>query len=271
MQQVESIPPTGTALFISNRDRVTSFESPYDFFLPPFQQSQLNTQSYTVLVKQVLLKNHFYNVIATKCDTLSITVNNVDYINIFEAGFYSATSLQSSIQSFLTTINANLLINYDSGEQTFSFTIPNGMTFKINGTQSFSLSPFQYENTITRFSELLGFHEQLNTTITGPTVYVASNPVNLYGTSFIDVNFNTSLNSMHTSQQVIARTLVRVPITTSYGQLEVFEPTVPITGTLESSALDNLRITITNEWGDIVVGPQNSLFSMSLLLVSNDY
>lgn len=272
MQQTESIPPTGVSLWISNRDRVNLGESPYDFFVPPLDLSSTNTQTYTVLLKQVLFKNHLHNVIYLESDLLEIYVNNILYVNVFEPGYYTASTLLQSIQSFFNTIDTNLIITYDMDEKKFIITVPLNMNFKFKADFLQSISPYRYNTRNLRFLELIGFQDvnQYSVSYEGPALIVANNPVNLYGTSFIDINFqNSTLNSINSTGSY--KTFIRIPITTTYGQLEIFEPGVPVTGNLESSILDNLRILVTDEWGDVVKGPADSLVSLSLLLVPNDF
>lgn len=272
MQQTEAIPPTGISLWISNRDRINIGEEPFDFFLPPLDTlTNTNTQTYTLLVKQVLIRNFFDNVIENNSDILEVIINNDSYVNIFESGHYSAETLQESIQSFFNTINPNLTITYDLDEKRYSITIPSGISFQFVSPNLNILQPYRYRRSH-RFLELIGFQDllQVNKSFVGPTIIVGKNPVNLYGTSFVDINLqSTSLPSMNTSGSL--KTLIRIPILSQYGQLEAFEPGVPVTAIIESSSLDNLRILITNEWGEKLQGPNDSLFSMSLLLVANDF
>lgn len=274
MQTVESIPPTGISLFLSNKDRVNYGESAFDFFLPQIDFTELNTQTYTVLVKLVLLKNYFHNIVLNKSDILEIKVNNIIYTNVFEPGYYTVSSLQESIQSFFTTINPSLTITYDFDEKKFIIYIPSTITFEfvVPNSNPNTYQPFQYNNRQMRFLEIIGFqnYNQYSKLYSTEGFIVAENPVNLYGSHFVDINFqNSSLRSINTTRGL--KTLVRVPLTTTYGQLEVYEPSVPITSVLEAQTFENLRIIITDEWGDVVTGPKESLFSLSLLLVSNDF
>lgn len=272
MQQTESIPATGIAVFVSNRDRANIGESPYDFFVPPLDLSSTNTQSYTLLLKQVILKNNLHNVILMESDILEIMVNNILYINVFESGYYSAINLANSIQSFFNSIPGGIQITYDINECKMILTIPLSTTFKFVDQSVPSTYPYQYKTRQARFLELIGFQDKSQTQqeYIGATLVVAKNPVNLYGTSFVDINFqNSSINSINSTGGF--KTIVRVPITTIYGQLEVFEPGVPITAVIESSILDNLRILITDEYGDILQGPEDSLVSLSFLLIANDF
>ena len=273
MQQVEAIPPTGIAVWISNRDRVVVEESPFNFSMPPLNLSDTNSQSYTLLVKQVVFKNNLFNVVSSESDILSITVNTVTYTNIFEPGYYDINMLVSAIQAFLNTINPNILISYDIQEKRLAFTIPAAVTLTINGFSSITSSnTFQYQNATDRFLELIGFSENVNKPFTGPTITVADDPVNLYGTSFVDINFiGSSIPTIHTHQYRNLRTVVRVPITSKYGELEVFEPGVPITTTVELDSLDKIRIMVTDEWGNVCTAPRRTTFAMSILLVNNSF
>jgi hypothetical protein len=270
MQVVEAVPPTGISCWINNRDRSNIYESAFDFTMPPLQLSDTSSQSYTLLVKQVLLKNYLYNVVASESDVLSIIVNGVTYDNIFEPGYYDTTMISNSIQSFLNTINPAITIAYDSQESRFAFTIPNGVTLKFLGFSSIqSRNTYQYQNAIDRFLEMIGFQQNANKDFVGPTITVGDDPVNLYGTSFVDVNFNgASFPTIHSNQRRNMRTLVRIPITTNFGELEVFEPGVPITSVIEIDTLEKVRITLTNEWGSVLAGPTTTTFAMNFLLVS---
>lgn len=274
MQTIEAIPPTGITLLLSNKDRTNYAESAFDFFLPQIDFAYLNTQTYTVLVKLVILQNYFHNIILNKSDLLEIKINNTTYVNVFEPGYYTVSSLQESIQSFFNTINPSITITYDYDEKRFILYIPSGVTFQfiVPNSTPISSQPYQYTTRNTRFLEIIGFqnYNQYSTIYNQEGYIVADNPVNLYGSHFVDINFqNSSIRTINTTRGY--KTLLRVPITTTYGQLEIFEPGVPITTTMEAHTLENLRIVITDEWGDIVSGPLDSLFSLSLLLVANDF
>jgi len=270
MQQVESIPPSGISVFLNNRDRISHIESAFDFSMPPLNLSDMNTQSYTLLLKQVLLKNYIHNVIANESDSFSIVVNGLTYTNIFESNSYDANSLMTSIQTFFNTINNNLTISYDITESRYIVTVPVGMTFTIVGFNSISDSnPYQYENSVDRFNEIIGFQKNTNQNFVGPTVIVGDDPVNFYGTSFVDINFlGVSLPTIHTNRYANLRTIARFPITTMFGELEVFEPPLPIVTQIDIDTLDRLRIVLTNEWGKVLQGPATTTFSMHFTLVA---
>ncbi len=270
MNQTVSVPASGTFVFINNRDRQNLSESAFDFNVPNLDFSSHDIRTYNCVVKQVIVRNLISNVQFDKNDSLSVAVNGVDQAELqVIPGNYNATVMASTLQTYLRTIDINFSVNYDTDRLKLFITVPVGKTLMFKRPQVFNnywdQDKLTYPSKYDRFLELCGLVDNAN--ITYPAgVFYAMNPVLLGGTAYVDVNIRAGLDVMH-SCGMNMDTIVRVPMDVAYGEEKHYEPGISACFSLDINYLRNLRITLVDEWGLMMDVPDNTLVSLSLLMI----
>jgi len=101
----------------------------------------------------------------------------------------------------------------------------------------------------------------------GLAIY-APDPVNLYGTTYVDVAVNFNTGCLHTSPTRL-NLIARVYITAGYGSLQTWTQTIvdpnnvfQVTG----QEILQMRITLYDAWGDVISLPSSADVSLVFVL-----
>lgn len=270
MQQTVSVPASGTFVFINNRDRINIDESAFDFSVPNLDFSSNDVRTFNCVVGQAIVKNLIPNIQAGKSDSFAVEVDGTPAAELqLIPGNYNALVLASALQTYLSDIKPGFTVGYDTDLLKFYITVPASTTLKILRPQVYTnyweQQKLTYPSKYDRFLECCGLVD--NAGIAYPTgVFYGANPVNLGGTSFVDINVRAGLDVMHSSGMSMD-TIVRVPMDVPYGEEKHYEPGLSACFALDMNYLRNLRITLVDEWGQMMTVPENTLVSLSLLMI----
>lgn len=276
MNQVISVPASGTFVYINNRDRSNYNEPAFDFTVPGLDFGSNEIRSYNAVVKQVVIRNLIPNVQQGISDAVVFSIGATvatmtDQTLIVAEGFYDALTLAATIQTFLKTIDAGFACGYDIDTRKLFITVPAGQYLQLK--RPVVLAEFVFQDRLTypsrydRFLEMMGMITNARDgTIYHNTTFVGADPVYMGGTGFVDVNLRAGLDVMH-SNGLQLDTIVRVPIRANYGEDQDYEPGLGACFQIDANYLRSLRITLTDEWGQKMSVPNNTLFSLSLLLI----
>lgn len=270
MQQTVSVPASGTFVFINNRDRININESAFDFSVPNLDFSSNDIRTYNCVVKQAIVRNLIPNVQLGKSDAFAVEINGVA-VNELQVlpGNYNALVLASTLQTYLRTFDVGFSVGYDTDLLKLYITVPAGKTLKIKRPQVFTnyweQQKLTYPSKYDRFLELCGLVDNADI-LYQPGVFYGINPVLLGGTAFVDINIRAGLDVMHTCGMNMD-TIVRVPMDVPYGEEKHYEPGLSACFGLDMNYLRNLRITVVDEWGQMMDVPDNTLVSLSLLMI----
>lgn len=275
---VNTIPPSGSIYSINSKARQYLSEPPLNF-TANFVNGDIRTLgpgSYKFTVKEVIFENLIPN-ISKYNNVFQVRYNGALNTTVFNPGNYNINSFMDALDSFLLAIDSNLTANYDVTTGLLSINIPNGSTLIF--PREPPLNPFIEENSylypggpLDRFLDLIGFEPQTfcNRAFVGPVTIKGVSPVNLYGTTFIDVNVNANLGGVHMTNSNLQH-LIRIPIDVPYGQVKAYNPTNPNCFNIDSDAIAALRYTITDSWGQPVdTVPNNTGFAMTALIIPNN-
>jgi hypothetical protein len=271
----EYSPPNvpGFVYCINNFARQLYTDEAFDFNVS-FVGGDINALAqgtYTVEVISVQFDNVIPNV-SKYNNILSVLFNGVSYNTVFATANYNTTTLLSALNAFLATINNGLVASIDSVSLLMTITIPALSTFQfvrpIVGN-SYDQNAFTFSVSANdRFLALLGYDpvEVGNKTYTGALSLVGQWPVNLYGTPFVDVCINTNIGCIHMGRKNLS-IMTRVPITTSYGQVEFHEPANPPVFLIDKDVLCQWRLSLYDAWNELVdTVPKNANLSLKLKL-----
>lgn len=279
MSQVFSVAPNSYIYSISNINRQDYTEPALDFHTTFVNGSvsSLGPDSFSCNVKSVCLMNLIPN-ISKYNNQFSVIFNSTTYTLLIPTNNYDVpTVLTQVINPFLTGINAGLSMSYNSPNsvyKTLTLTIPANSTFAFNRpivTSQAVQNSYAYRASVyDRCLDWMGFIPNTGITYTttgSPLTITAGNPVNLYGTSYVDVTIPNNVGCVHMAP--LGKSIVaRVPIQVQFGQLQFYEPTVQNSFTLSATDLDNLHITVYDAWGwPLDTVPPNTQFSLKLVLV----
>lgn len=271
MNQVIAVPASGTFVFINNRDRINVDEPAFDFTVPNLDFSSNEIRTYQCVVKQVMIRNYIPNVQTGVSDSIIFTVNGVDNELVVASGYYNALTLASTIDAFLKLINAGFACGYNSDTFRIFITVPAGVTLVLKRPQVFTnyfdQEKLSFPSKYDRFLEMLGMFQnaKYRRSYTNQT-FVGDDPVMLGGTGFVDVNIRAGLDVMHSCGRQLD-TVVRVPLDVQFGEDKHYEPGNSACFSIDINYLRNLRVTLTDEWGNKMTVPNSTLFSMSLLMI----
>ena len=270
------IPPTGIEYCINAKARQNFKSNPFSFpvVMANGNQAIREGASYQMIVRSVQFANLIPNINSYNCN-FSFQYNGTNYNSTFQIGNYSITSFINVFQTALQTANAGFTVTYDSNYKLLSIVIPAGVTsFSFNrGTVNtliddnylFKQAPYD------RFLDMIGFIDAARTnyvwsTSGSPLTITGDTPVNLYGTSFVDITIATNLGCVH-MQPIARQILVRVPVLYDYGSSIYYQPTVSIAFRVDYETVQSMVMTCYDEWGcPIVDAPYNTPFQMQLLL-----
>jgi hypothetical protein len=269
---------SGLKLFVSNKYRNSKQELPFDFYIPDFSTALGYTQHYMLCLKSCEFTNHFNTVSEGKNDLFVFMVNGTTYQNTIESGYYDIYTFMDALNAALTNAAVEnsltgLSVSYDSVELKLVWTIPDGCTFSLsrsNNQSERSAIPYNsylYPNAQDRFLELCGAVENADTAFVGPTTFVSSAVVNLYGTRLLHINLGTELGVL-TPAYTHAQTIASVPVTAERGGVNSWTNPFLVGHPITGESLQHLRIYCHDEWEQVVDDvPANTLFHLTFLLL----
>jgi hypothetical protein len=222
-------------------------------------------------VKQVIIRNYIPNVQAGVSDSIVFNVNGTDYTATIAEGYYNILTLVTTLDTYLKTIDAGFAVVYDSNSFKVAITVPIGFTLiikrPVTSTNFFEQEKWSFPSKYDRFLEMIGmFRNAKAATSYTNTTFFGQDPVNVGGTGFVDVNFVAGLDVMHTNGKGYD-TITRVPMDVQYGEDKNYEPGLSDCFSMDINSLRNLRVFLTDEWGNKMTVPPNTLFSLSLLMI----
>ena len=270
-----NLPPSGYEYCVNGRSRPFFQSNPFAFniYMSNGNIALKEGQAYRVVLRNIQFQNLIPNINSYN-NSFSFIFNGTTYTFILAISNYTVTSFLTAINTALAGVNAGLQIAYDTNAKLITLFIPASSTFQWNrGTVTTSIvDNRQYlQAPYDRFLALIGFIDNaragtINTTTTASSI-VGTSPLNLYGTSWIDVTLNTQLNCVH-MQPLGRQILVRIPVLVDYGQIIRFDPTYAISFTMDYSALGSMQMTCYDEWGSMIKdAPFDTPFQMQLLLI----
>lgn len=268
MNQVISIPASGITVYINNRDRTNTGESAFNFTVPPLDTQNNTNSAYNVIIKQVIVEHFIPNVQTNVSDSIQFTIdNNVRELTLVE-GFYDAVLIAQSVDTFLKTFDPGFAVGYDLNSLKMFITVPAGHTLMINRPIVFTAfvqqDSLNYPSKYDRFLEMMGMIENTGVNYSN-TTFVGSNPC-IVTTAFVDVNFTGFGKVIHSCGKQF-NTRVRVPMSVNYGERMHHEPGLESAFHMDQATLRNLRITLVDQWGNMMKVPKGTLVALSLLLI----
>lgn len=291
MSQVFSIPTNAYDYSVSNINRQDPTEPALDFhasFVNGTAVTSLGADAYSVTLKAISLHNLIPNINKYN-NTLQMQFdNNAPRTMVFPPNNYTIASMMTLMNSFLAAMDTSgmtpgLSLSQDPNSKLLSIFVPDGHIFQFlrptppgNPAQAVQNSFNFRTSTYDRALDWLGFmpliqagqgvFSAVNSGSSGK-YFFATNPCNLFGTTYIDICIPVNVGCVHMTP--LAKSIIaRVPITTQFGQVQYYEPTVQHSFPLTATDLDNLHITVFDAWGwPVDTVPQNTQFMLKLLLV----
>lgn len=259
----------------SNRDRTfvsTDTNSGARFRFPsiPVQNTSNPSAQYICAVKKIEIQNWIYTIQAGINDRIRYSYNGTDYEEVFAEGNYTIDTLVSALNTAFQVRNASFLFSYDDTlTNKLSLFVPSGVTLILK--RPLFSSNIQVQNTLKlpspydRFYEILGWLDLKSDSrvITGPTTFLGGQPVNLYGTHYLDLNVNAFLGNLTTAAEQNS-IMVRIPVDNTFGDMILFEPQIPPEFRLHFNHIMSLEVFITDEWNVPVTLPPNALVMFEL-------
>lgn len=263
-------------LYISNKDRIQGIS--YDFLLSDITSMFGNTSTFRAKVVQVDFENYATTIIKGQNDTFNYTLtNDILTFNIsivFPEGFYAI----SGPSSILSLIQAQQDAQAGAGKMTWSYDTNTRKISLTTATANYYVTmtkpidpvyPYQQNNSQLRNVEALGldnFVFPLKST-KGPigTVSTGSGLVDYSTSAYMDVVVNLP-NQCFSTSNLNRMIIARVPVDTAYGFMVAYQPLHPLEFLINTQQMNNLRVTLFNQWNQYYVLPDNANFSMVLQL-----
>lgn len=264
---------TGYPLYISNKYRNTLNEQPFDFYIPDVSGAVGIDRHFMISLVSCTLTNNFNTVSENRNDIFKFRVNGTTYTNQIQSGYYDAYTFVDEINAALAVPGIpGLSVTYDDIQRTLVWTIPAAVTNfmlireLVSYRSGIPVDSYLYPARDDRFLELCGCLLEGNRVFVGPTTFVGSSPINLYGTRLIHINLGTELGIL-TPTYTRAQTIASIPITVNRGEVEYWQASNLIGHPISGDQLQNLRIYAHDEWEHLVDDvPPNTLCHLTFLL-----
>lgn len=269
---VTTIPAQGVQVYINAADRhptdsVGFFKIGSSIIA---DNSAFGHVSAATIVKEIILENLIPTISPGQNDQLMYTVNGVTFIAIFEDGLYDAITLEASIRTELQLRDAGFDIVYNSNSKKYTVTVPNGFTLTFlrpSSSEFMPQAPFRETSPYARFLSMIGFWNDANTLITGPTTITGSAPVLLSTTPYVDICLSSSTTQvLSTSPFGQEKIMARIPVRGSYGDLIYYKPAEK-TSSLNLNSLEGSIVQLRDCWRNTLQLPHNAKFSIELLIL----
>lgn len=267
-------------LYISNKDRVQGLS--YDFLLSDVAAVFGGSQTFRAKVVQVEFENFATTIIAGQNQIFQYTLTNdtlsYNITIIFPVGILpisGTNSILSNIQAQQDAQSAAGLLtwSYDLDTRRIRLTTATADYYIFMSKPINSAYPYQQGNSQLRHVEALGldnFCTPLRST-KGPiaTISEGSGQVDISTSAIMDIVVNLpnqTLSTANLNRMIISR----VPVNVSYGGVCVFQPLHPLEFMISTHQMNNLRITLFNQWNQYYVLPESTNFSLVLQLDVTD-
>lgn len=265
LSTVVTLPPHGIHVYINNRFR--EYNAPSTRFRVPTFNGTGRDGSFLVQVRKVIIDNYVPN-ITDQCNTVTFSINGVLYTIVLQTGNYSVDRLVAAFNTeFTARFGTSLVMVFDSATYSLVMNVPAGCVFiwvktMVSGLTTQARWDLQVPQD--RLLSMMGFLPQAGISYTNTTL-VATYPLNLKPTKAIDINVSFNLKVLH-SDPKNWQTMVQVPILVNYGETQVYMPNAPPTFPVEAFNLENMLITMTDEFGQLLSLPDNASMLMHLVL-----
>jgi len=254
--------PSGD-LYLNSRDcRGTAA----DFALSqPIQFTNI-TNTATFSLKQAIFTNLIPTIETGVNDQFAVVYSGVPpaITYTFDQQVVNGTDLASAFETAINDPGAFASVVFDLNTSTFVISALAGSRFMFVSTNA----------QMDRFYEMVGLTRYLNRSIGDPAFFptslpsITSDPIRLYGTNFVDVLVSANSGTgqiFHTGN--VGSCIARIPINQPYGYQIVYEPSVVTDGiAIYVQDLANLRVTLNDEWGDLLRLPPNASVSLHFKL-----
>jgi len=266
--QTVALPPTGTYVDINNRFRNVN-EPAWNFRFPPLTEFISGVGSYTVQVRRVVAQNFIPTIQAGKTDRISITVGGVNHLIILQEGHYNIDTLMAALNAAFGAFGA-FVFTYDYVLQKLTLAVP-AVTFSWNSpfvATGFESGRANLPSPFDRLLQMLGFYYIRNRTFTGPTTIVGDRSVNLIPTNSLAVYVNQNV-SVLSSNPNNAQIIATIPMGEfDYGQTVTYEPPEPRTFSMSPQMLQDMTISVMDDYGTAVTVPDSTLLEIGFLLIA---
>jgi hypothetical protein len=262
MSVVSTVPPTGINLYITNKYKEVSADGQMVFKIPTLPVNYTSTNDYQLIVKQVFIRNFINTISKDKNDKIIYQIDDNPIVTIFiEEGVYNVDSLVTTLQTIFTP--QGILFSYNSNSK--KIVVNTGIhVFRFISETLFTQNNYLRTSSEGKFLEMLGFARQANYPLQG--IFEGLDPLNIYGTSYLSVNINSSVNVLTPGTRNL-QCIASIPVVEKYGDLIFFEPKIPFSFRLNLNDFQHMTLSVTDEWEDVVVTPPGSFFMIHLLLV----
>lgn len=255
-QRVITIPANGYQLHINNKFLPPFDKDPLNFKVPQlfnFDTQSNNDRPLRVFVHHILFRNYIPTIRQGINDQFTYTINGTLYTDYFSPGCYNINNL---ITSITTALNAKaqgvFVLAYSSDQLLLTITPPAGKTFYIPDPTvvDFTYNVKDY-NARYRFLEMIGMNRNVNKNYTNAIPCTGLDPVNLLTVDFMKINLDNQNCQIINTNPRNPQTIATVPIaSSSYGDLVVWSPLIPVSLDLDPITMNSLRIACTDQAGD---------------------
>lgn len=270
-------------LYITNKDRIQGLS--YDFLLSDVSSNFSTGSSFIGKVVHVQVENFATTVIKGQNDTFTYKYTNGGGTTfIIDVFFTEGVYPISGTGSILEKIQARQDALVGGNRITWSFDTTSKrvvLTTQSQGANAFiqiektidPKYPFQDSNSNLRWIDALGldnFVAPLRST-PGPhnTVNIGSGIVDISSSAYMDIAFNLSSSTLSTAN--LNRMIVcRVPIDQPYGEVVSYQENHPLEFLINTQQMNNLRVTLYNQWNQFYVLPDNANLSIVIQLENTD-
>jgi hypothetical protein len=249
--------PTSIPFLIHSKNRIGG--KPNNFILTPSSYAN-GSLPVVIRIKQFIAPNLVPTIRTGINDIFSFSYLNTNYSITIQEAYYDANSLATTLNNAITAL-VPITFSYSSSLNAFQISIPISGSFTLlnNSTKIGQ-----------RLSQIIGSTSIEGTVFGSPlgVTTVTLLPPHMEGTSFIDVSLGISFNQMHTGG--IQGVIGRIPVNASYGSKIIWDNTGTLIDGFPTNVgeLGSLRITLSDEWGDLFYIPLNHDCS---LVFSLDY
>lgn len=267
-------------LYISNKDRVQGLS--YDFLLSDVAAIYGGSSTFRAKVVQVEFENFATTIIQNQNEIFQYTLtNDILTYNItiqFPVGVLPITGTNSILSTIQTQQDAQsapglLTWSYDTDTRKIRLTTATANYYITMNKPINPVYPFQQGSSQLRHVESLGldnFAVPLSST-KGPigTISIGGGQVDISTSAIMDIAVNLPNQTLSTSN-LNRMIIARVPVNVTYGDIVVFQPLHPLEFMIDTHQMNNLRITLFNQWNQYYVLPESANFSLVLQLDVSD-
>lgn len=180
------------------------------------------------------------------------TLGGGDISIVIPEGVYTGTNMATTLATLMTAASNNAITYTGTYDSVTTKTI----TIAASGGNTWA-----YEIGQNAIYEQIGFSLNNITEVNSKT---SDYPVRLDGSRYVDVVSNLSTNNY--SFGASTNVLVRIPLSVSFGSIVFYEPNVDDEIFVSHNQMDEIRIALRDEQGNLFKLPDNGHFSITLKL-----